>query len=174
MTTSVGRDRPFAAGLGRRGRPMWRSRHDGSGVSPIVAAVEGSGAGLAAARTAARLARWLGSPLILVYVRRRPWGGLGAPFHQRRLDAEMAAARRALDAALAAAREEGAVAEGEILEGNPARRVIEFARHRDARLLVLGARRWRFGRSVSRRVISASERPVVVAGAASVAPRAAG
>jgi nucleotide-binding universal stress UspA family protein len=108
-------------------------------------------------------------PLVFVYVRRRPWGGLGAPFHQRRLDAEMATARRALDDALAAAGEEDIVAEGEILEGHPARRVIEFARQRDARLLVLGARRRRIGRSVSRRVIRAYERPVVVAGAAAAA-----
>jgi len=151
---------------------MRRSRHDGSSarrgldVSPIVAAVDASDSGLTAARAAARLAGELDVPLVFVYVRRWPWGGLGAPYHQRRLDAEMATARRALGAALLAADEEGIVAEGAILEGRPARRVIEFARHRDASLLVLGSRRRRLGRSVSGRVVRAADRPVVVAGTA--------
>jgi nucleotide-binding universal stress UspA family protein len=149
-----------------------RSRHDGPSarrqpdVKPIVAAVEPSESGLTAARTAARLARELELPLVFVYVRRWPRDGLGAPYYQRRLDAEMNTAQRTLDAALLAANEEGIVAEGAILEGRPARRVLEFARHRDAHLLVVGSRRRRLGRSVSRRVIRASDRPVVVAGRA--------
>ena len=153
---------------------MRKSRHDRSGarpepdVSPIVAAVDASDSGLTAARTAARLASELEVPLMFVYVRRWPWSGLGAPYHQRRLDAEMATARRALGGALVAAAEEGIVADGAILEGRPARRLTEFARHRDARLLVLGSRRRRFRGSVSRRVIRAADRPVVVAGAAPI------
>jgi nucleotide-binding universal stress UspA family protein len=42
--------------------------------------------------------------------------------------------------------------------------VLEFARHRGARLVVLGSRRRWIGRSVSRAVIRAADRPVVVAG----------
>jgi transposase len=87
------------------------------------------------------------------------------PYHQRRLNAEMACARRVLGAAKAAAQRAGVAAEGEILEGAPARRVLEFAHHRRARLIVLGSRRRRFGTSVSRRVIRSADRPVVVAGA---------
>ena len=131
---------------------------------PIIAAVDASDESLTAAREAARLAVELEAPLIFVYVRRWPWAGLGAPYYQRRLDAEMATARGALGAALAAAREEGVEADGEILEGSPARQVIEFAGHREARLVVLGSRRRRFGWSVSRRVIHTADRPVVVAG----------
>jgi nucleotide-binding universal stress UspA family protein len=40
---------------------------------------------------------------------------------------------------------------------------LEFAGHRGARLVVIGSRGRRFGRSVSTGVIRASERPVVVA-----------
>ena len=48
--------------------------------------------------------------------------------------------------------------------GNPARRVVEFARLRGARLVVLGSRRSRLGRSVSRNVIRDADRPVLVPG----------
>jgi nucleotide-binding universal stress UspA family protein len=174
MTTSVIRGRPLATDFARKTRPTRRSRHNGAsaqrepGSRPIVAAVEASAAGLTAAHTAARLARELDLPLIFVYVRRWPWGGLGAPYYQRRLDTEIATARRALGDALVAADEEGIAAEGAILEGRPARRVMEFARHRDAGLVVLGTRRRRFRRSVSRQVIRAADRPVVVAGLAPI------
>ena len=113
---------------------------------------------------AARIARELAAPLVFVYVRRGPSVTLGAPYYQRRLDAEMASARGVLGAATTTAEREGVTAEAEILEGVPARRVLEFARHRRARLVVLGSRRRRLGRSVSRRVIRSSDRPVVVAG----------
>jgi nucleotide-binding universal stress UspA family protein len=152
-----------------------RSAHGDTGSTreadgnPIVAAVDASDASLAAAQSAARLAREFDTPLVFVHVRRGPWDGLGAPYYQRRLDAEMATARRALHRAIAVARAEGVTADGEILEGKPDRGVLELARQRDARLVVLGSRRRRIGRSVSRRVIHASDRPVVVAGAAGLA-----
>ncbi|MGH2716749.1 MAG: universal stress protein, partial [Thermoleophilaceae bacterium] len=50
------------------------------------------------------------------------------------------------------------------LAGSPARRVVEFARIRGARLVVLGSRRRRLGRSVSRDVIRSADLPVIVAG----------
>lgn len=137
-----------------------RERED----APVVAAVDASASGAAAARTAISLARRLGAPLVFVYVRRGPSSSLGEPYYQRRLDAEMAAAKRALGAALAAAERAGVAASGEELDGSPARRVVEFARLRGARLVVLGSRRRRFGRSVSRSVIRAADRPVLVAG----------
>ena len=179
MTTPV-RDRTLATTFRRRPRHGRRSPHGGLGRQrerdnrPIVAAVDGSDVSLTAAREAARLAAELDAPLIFVYVRRRPWSGLGVPYYQRRLNAEIATARRVLRAALAAAREEGVAAEGEILEGRPARRVVEFAGHRDARLVVLGSRRRRIGWSVSRRVIHAADRPVVVAGVAPIGAVAVG
>jgi nucleotide-binding universal stress UspA family protein len=88
---------------------------------------------------------------------------LGEPYYQRRLDAGMATGRRVLSAALAVADQAGVPATGEVLEGRPARRVLEFARLRDARLVVLGSRRRLLG-GVSRRVIRSADRPVVVAG----------
>jgi nucleotide-binding universal stress UspA family protein len=133
-------------------------------TAPIVVAVDGSTAALVAARAGVRLARDLGAPLVFVYVRRGPSAALGEPYYQRRLDAEMRAGRRALNDALAIAERAGVAATGEELAGRPAQRVVEFARLRDARLLVLGSRRRRLGRSVSRHVIRGADRPVLVAG----------
>ena len=81
----------------------------------------------------------------------------------------MAPGRRALSDALAVAERAGVPATGELLEGHPARRVVEFARLREARLVVLGSRRRLLGRSVSRGVIRAADRPVLVAGRAAPA-----
>lgn len=132
-------------------------------AAPIVAAVDGSAASRAAVEAAVKLAAELEAPLVFVYVRRGPAGFLGAPFYQRRLTKEMARARRVLDRALLAARIAEVDAEGEILEGSPRRRIVEFARDRGARLVVVGSRRRRIGRSVSRGVARAAKRPVVFA-----------
>jgi nucleotide-binding universal stress UspA family protein len=53
--------------------------------------------------------------------------------------------------------------DGEILEGAPRRRIVEFARSRGARFVVVGSRRRKLGRSISRGVARAAGRPVVVA-----------
>ena len=71
---------------------------------------------------------------------------------------------RALSGALERAERAGVPATGEQLAGNPARRVVEFARMRGAQLVVLGSRRRRLGRSVSREVIRGADRPVLVSG----------
>jgi hypothetical protein len=55
----------------------------------------------------------------------------------------MVRARRALDLALRAAAHAGVAAAGEILEGSPRKRILEFARDRGARLVVVGRRRRR-------------------------------
>jgi nucleotide-binding universal stress UspA family protein len=70
---------------------------------------------------------------------------------------------RAIAAGIAAARDAGVQASGEQLHGATARRLAEFARRRDAQLIVVGARRRRVGRSVSRALIRRADRPVVVA-----------
>jgi len=132
-------------------------------VSPIVAAVDGSAASRAAIGEAIRLAGELDAPIVFVYVRRGPARFLGTPVYQRRLTKEMARARRALDRALAVADSAGVFAQGEILEGSPRRRIPEFARDRDARLVVVGSRQRKLGRSVSSGVVRAAGRPVVVA-----------
>jgi nucleotide-binding universal stress UspA family protein len=133
-------------------------------AAPIVVAVDDTSAAVTAANAAVRLARDLAAPLVFVYVRRGPSSALGKPYYQRQLDREMRAGRRALDDALASAERAGVPATGEEIAGNPARRVVEFAHLRGARLVVLGSRRRRLGRSVSRDVIRSADRPVVVAG----------
>ena len=148
----------------RSGAETSRPPRSESDAAPIVVAVDNSRAAAAAVRAAARLARELTAPLVFVYVRRGPSSALGEPYYQRRLDAEMRAGGRALDDALAVAQRAGVPATGEQLAGNPARRVVEFARLRGARLVVLGSRRSRLGRSVSRNVIRDADRPVLVPG----------
>lgn len=131
--------------------------------APIVAAVDGSASSRAAVDTAVHLGRELGAPLVFVYARRGPAGFWGDPVYQRRLTAEMYRARRALDAALTSAERAGVDAEGEILEGKPRRRILEFAGDLGARLVVVGSRGRLLGRSVAKGVIRTAERPVVVA-----------
>ena len=130
---------------------------------PIVAAVDGSPASRAAIGEAVRLAGGLDAPIVFVHVRRGPAAFLGTPVYQRALTKEIARARRVLDRAVTAARNAGVTAEGEILEGSPRRRIAEFARARDARLVVVGSRRRKLGRSVSGAVVRAARTPVVVA-----------
>jgi nucleotide-binding universal stress UspA family protein len=132
------------------------------GERPIVAAVEPRTAHLAA-DTAACLARELDAPLVFIYVRERPPAILGTPQYQRRLTEDMVRGRKTLDTALAAASRHGVMSYGEILEGNAATRIVEFARTRQAQLLIVGQRRRRFRPSIVRRVIRSSAQPVVVA-----------
>lgn len=134
-----------------------------SAPAPIVAAVDGSASSRAVVDTAVRLGGELDAPLVFVYVRRGPARFWGSPVYQRRLTAEIARARHALDRALTSAERAGVDAEGEILEGKPRRRILEFAGDRGALLVVVGSRGRRLGRSVSTGVSRASERPVVVA-----------
>ena len=167
-TTATPRTAPLATVreqmAGYRSGPSGNRQPAARDVSPIVAAVDRSVAGAAAAGTAAQLARALDAPLVFVFVRRGPSSFFAGAGYQRRLDNEFAEARRALKAAHAAAAREGITADEEILEGNPARRVLEFAKLRGARLVVLGSRRRWIGPSVSRALIRAADRSVVVAG----------
>jgi nucleotide-binding universal stress UspA family protein len=132
-------------------------------IRPIVVGVDTSTASRAAIHEAVRVGGELGARIVFVYVRRGPSGFFGTPVYQRRLTAEMARARRVLEPALAAARSAGVPAEGEVLEGSPTRRISEFARDRDARLIVVGSRRRKLGQSVSSGVIGTAGRPVMVA-----------
>lgn len=155
--------RPVSARQDRRRLTLVQNR-----VAPIVAAVDGSTAGGHALDAAVRLAAKLNAPLTFVYVRRGPPGFLGTPVFERRLAREMAEARRVIDDTLRGAARAGVAAEGEILEGSPRKRILEFAGDRSARLIVVGSRRRRLGRRVSCAVVRAARRPVlVVRGAAS-------
>jgi nucleotide-binding universal stress UspA family protein len=132
-------------------------------AAPIVAAVDSSAATTAVVDTAVRLGAELDAPVIFLYVRRGPAGFFGAPLYQRGLTAAMTRARRVLDRALRSAARAGVAAEGEILEGSPRERILEFARDRGARLVVVGRRRRRIGRSVSQAVVRTARGPVVIA-----------
>jgi nucleotide-binding universal stress UspA family protein len=158
--------RAALSGIGADGG---RQRDRGS-AAPIVVAVDESPAARSAVEDGVRIARELEAPVVFVYVRRGPSATLGEPYYQRRLNREIAAGTRAVDHALAAAERAGVSASGEQLHGNPARRVAEFARLRGAQLLVLGSRRRRLGRSVSRAVLRNADRPILVAGHKRYAP----
>jgi nucleotide-binding universal stress UspA family protein len=131
--------------------------------TPIVAAIDDSSASRDVVETAVKLAAELNAPLVFVYVRRGPPGFLGKPFFQRSLTVKMTRARRAVDRALRAAAQAGVDAQGEVLEGAPCKRILQLGSDREARLIVVGARRRRFGRGVSCGVLRAAEGPVVIA-----------
>jgi nucleotide-binding universal stress UspA family protein len=152
-----------ASSAARRRTGAHRFEYDDGRAAPIVAAVDDTPAATAAAEAAVGLARDFRAPVVFVYVRRGPSSALGEPYYQRRLDAEMRVGRRALGKALAIARRANVHATSEELAGKPARRLVEFARLRAARLVVLGARRRWLRRSVSRAVVKSADRPVLVA-----------
>jgi nucleotide-binding universal stress UspA family protein len=131
--------------------------------SPIVAAIDGSSASRHTVDAAVRLAGELNAALTFVHVRRGPPGFLGTPVFQRRLSAKMAQAHQVLARALRAAARAGVEADAEILEGSPRKRILEFASDRGAPLVVVGSRRRKFSRSVSRAIVRAANRPVVIA-----------
>jgi nucleotide-binding universal stress UspA family protein len=130
---------------------------------PIVAGVDASDARGAATEAAVALANELDAPLIFVHVRPKIPFFLGAPLYQRRLTRDMARARTILARAVGSAQAAGVDAESEILEGTPPRRLAELARDRRARLLVVGSRPRKFGRSVSNRLARTTPLPIVVA-----------
>ena len=140
-----------------------RPERDVASAEPIVAAVDGSEASRAAVEEAVNLAADLEAPLVFAYVRRGPAGFMGSPIYQQQLTVENERARRVLDRALRIANIAEVEAEAEILEGSPQRRIVEFARDRDAQLVVMGSRRRRFRPSVARAVTRAADRPVVIA-----------
>jgi nucleotide-binding universal stress UspA family protein len=152
MTALATKHRTRAPTQADRPRPAPAPRD----AAPIVVSVDGSAAGKAAVEAAVRLAARIDAPVVFAYVRRGPAGFLGTPYYQQRLSAAMERARRALDDARRVAAEAGVVAEGEILEGSPRKRILELAEHRGARLVIVG-------RGVSRAAARAAKRPVVVA-----------
>ena len=133
---------------------------------PIVIATDGSEGAEGAAVAGARLARRLGTMAVLVYVR-PSLGQLGDPYYQEKLSEQMAHARVALGRAHGLVVQEGVDVEEEILEGSAADRVVEFARDRNASLIVVGSRglgavAGALLGSVSSAIIHRADRPVLV------------
>jgi nucleotide-binding universal stress UspA family protein len=167
MTTATEIRAPVRPPVEPSGVDPWIPPIVAPSARPVVVAVDDSPAAEAAVRDGVRLAGQLAAPVVFVYVRRGPSAALGEPYHQRRLDAEMQIGDRAISAGIAAARRAGVEASGEQLHGTPARRLEEFARMRDAHLIVIGARRRWLVPSVSRALVRRADRPVLVARRAS-------
>jgi nucleotide-binding universal stress UspA family protein len=133
---------------------------------PIVVATDGSEGAEAAVVAGAQVARTLETTAILVYVR-PSLGPLGEPYYQEKLTEQMAHAREALGRAEKLVLQEGADAQEEILEGSAAERIVEFARHHNAPLIVVGSRglgavAGALLGSVSSAIIHRADRPVLV------------
>ena len=130
--------------------------------APVVAAVE-SATARETAEVAAELASELKAPLTFIHVRPRTPAIGGSARSQRQSVRALFRAHIALDVALPVATRWGVMAHGEIVDGNAVDELVEVATRRKARLLVVGARRRRFKRSISRGVLGTSAVPVVVA-----------
>ncbi|HXD69817.1 MAG TPA: universal stress protein [Gaiellales bacterium] len=133
--------RPPAMRVRMQRRPAAAPKAGASALRPIIVAVDGSAAGRAATAEAIAAARELDAPVVLVHVRRAPSSVWGSPSYERRLERSLRRGREALAAAAAQAKAAGVEAQTEILEGRPAQRIAEFARARDAQLVILGPRR---------------------------------
>ena len=134
----------------------------------ILIAIDGSDSGCEAVDYGLGLARSAHASATVLYVRRAPRPLVGDPFYQRELTEGLRRANDALGVAARAAAELGVEAELEILEGDPATQIIEFARSRDADLIVLGSRNRgplvaALLGSVSKDVVTHADRPVLVA-----------
>src|ERR1044072_6853065 len=109
-----------------------------------------------------------GAAFTVLYVRHTPLPVLGDPFYQRALSAELRRANETVAIAAGVAHSMGVEVETEVLEGDPAGRILELARLRAVDLIVVGSRG--LGRiagallgSVSQDVVQRSDRPVLVA-----------
>jgi nucleotide-binding universal stress UspA family protein len=140
----------------------------------ILVATDGE-SGSHAVDQAIDLAQAGDAELTIVFVRHAPLPVLGDPYYQRALSDELLRGRDAVSIAAARARFAGVEAETELLEGDPATRILELARERDVDLIVVGSRglgtiaSTLLG-SVSSRVVHRADRPVLVA-ARRYAPR---
>jgi nucleotide-binding universal stress UspA family protein len=137
-------------------------------MNEILVATDGSDNADHAIAQAIELARARQAKLVVTYVRHAPLPLLGEPVYQRSLSRELREAEKVTEAAAAKAREAGVEAEIEIVEGNPATRILELARARNADLIVVGSRglgtvAGALLGSVSREVAHHADRPVLVA-----------
>lgn len=138
------------------------------GMKRILIATDGSADARDAVEYGLDLARTGHASATVVYVRRAPRPLVGDPFYQRELTEGMHRADDAVGQALSVAADFGVEADAEILEGDPATRIIEFARIREVDLIVLGSRNRgpllaALLGSVSKDVVAHADRPVLVA-----------
>ena len=132
----------------------------------IVVATDGSDASQLAVHEGLELAKKTGAAVTVVTAR-QPISFIGAPYDQRELSRQLARARAALDRAKAEAEAIGVEASYQIREGDPADEILRIAADRQADLVVLGSRglgavKSALLGSVSKAVVSGSDRPVLV------------
>ena len=147
-------------------------------MKQILVATDGSENGRYALDEAVELAAAAGAKLTVVYVRHAPLQVLGEPVYQRSLSAELRHANETVAIATGVAHTAGVEAEAEVLEGDPAKQIVEFARLRDVDLIVVGSRglgtlTGTLLGSVSRDVLHHADRPVLVAARRAARRRAA-
>jgi nucleotide-binding universal stress UspA family protein len=133
----------------------------------ILIATDASTGGRDAVEHGLDLARSSDASATVVYVRRAPRPFIGDPFYQRQISEGMHEANEAVGHALGVAAELGVEIDVEILEGDPASRIIELAQDRDVDLIVLGSRNrgpllTALLGSVSTDVMAHADRPVLV------------
>jgi nucleotide-binding universal stress UspA family protein len=137
-------------------------------MKKILVATDGSENGRHALDEALELAESSRAAVTILYVRHAPAPVLGDPFYQRALTAELRKANETVAVATAVAHEMHVEAEAEVLEGDPADRILELARARDVDLIVVGSRglgslTGALLDSVSSDVVHGADRPVLIA-----------
>jgi nucleotide-binding universal stress UspA family protein len=147
-------------------------------MKTILIATDGSAGAAAAVEHGLELAAETGARVLLVAVRRPAVPVFGDPYWQCAVSEELARLRPTIKRALAEAEVRGIDAEYDIIDGDPAQRIVELARSRDADLIVIGSRG--LGAlasallgSVSKRVLHDADRPVLVVRECAAVPAAA-
>ena len=136
-------------------------------MKTILIAIDGSAGARAASDEGLELASDIGAKVLFVGVRRPAVPVFGDPYWQQALSNELARLRAALKDAVAEAESLGIHADYDLLEGDPAERILDHARSQEVDLIVIGSRG--LGAvasailgSVSKRVLHDADRPVLV------------
>lgn len=137
-------------------------------IDRILIATDGSPGSMAAVEEGVRLAKTLGAGVTFVAVAHAPLPLLGDPYYQRALSENLAVMRTALAKAIPYAEERHVQSDTELLEGSPAKAILDLARSRDVDLIVVGSRglgavKGALLGSVSSEIVHHADRPVLVA-----------
>jgi nucleotide-binding universal stress UspA family protein len=152
------------------------TRAEAASVETILIGVDGSTGSDGAVEHGLELAATMGAAALFVFVRQPPVPILDSPYYQRCVTGELEHAEDALARAHDRAREYGVPAQRVILEGNAAHEIVQLARIREVDLIVVGTRGLAavddsVVGSVSRTVVHAADRPVLVVPHAAAVPR---